>query len=201
MTLSRVADESTASGTSGSAVTSSSVSKAGIAPLPIRNTNGNSAELAPPANPAAGLDSADGERLLKPPIKQLMPPPFRLPDLPIIDKASGLINGVGKLDLRGRTAEDNEKQPVQQQSSEDGLVMMTILPDEKGRFGFNVKGGADQKMPIIVSRVGVSTPADRYDILGRFLPAAKPSLQSGASGHSLGFVNKKLGSSPGLLGQ
>ena len=27
------------------------------------------------------------------------------------------------------------------------------------------------------------------------------SLQKGASGHSLGFVNKNLGSSPGLLGQ
>ena len=109
----------------------------------------------------------DSRQQRPPPIKQLMPPPFRLPDLPIIDKASGLINGVGKLDLRGRTAEDNEKQPVQQQSSEDGLVMMTILPDEKGRFGFNVKGGADQKMPIIVSRVGVNTPADRY-ILEKF---------------------------------
>ena len=81
---------------------------------------------------------------------QLMPPPIRLP----IDKAA-LINGVGKLDLR-RVEEEKQQQP-----SEDGLVMMTILPDEKGRFGFNVKGGADQKMPIIVSRVGVNTPADR----------------------------------------
>ena len=151
--LFRVADESTASGTSGSAVTSSSGSKPGIVPLPTRN-NGISAEHAP-ANPMAPLDSADGERLK--PI-QLMPPPIRLP----IDKA-GLINGVGKLELR--RIEDEKQQ--QQQSSEDGLVMMTILPDEKGRFGFNVKGGADQKMPIIVSRVGVNTPADRY-ILEKF---------------------------------
>ena len=150
----RVADESTASGKSGSAATSSSGSKpvaaAGIVPLPGRN-NGIPSELTiPPAsNPA---DSADGERL-KP--MQLMPPPIRLP----IDKAA-LINGVGKLDLR-RVEEEKDKQQ-QQQPSEDGLVMMTILPDEKGRFGFNVKGGADQKMPIIVSRVGVNTPADRY---------------------------------------
>lgn len=45
--------------------------------------------------------------------------------------------------------------------SSGALVVITIIPDEKGRFGFNVKGGADQKMPIIVSRVGVNTPADK----------------------------------------
>ena len=42
------------------------------------------------------------------------------------------------------------------------LVYINITPDEQGRFGFNVKGGIDQKMPIIVSRVGANTPADRY---------------------------------------
>ena len=41
------------------------------------------------------------------------------------------------------------------------LVIITIYPDEHGRFGFNVKGGVDQKMPIIVSRVGANTPADK----------------------------------------
>ncbi len=51
-------------------------------------------------------------------------------------------------------------------ATEDGLVVITILPDEKGRFGFNVKGGADQKLPIIVSRVGANTPADKYEYLG-----------------------------------
>ena len=141
-------------------MTSSSGSKvAGITPLPSRN-NGIPTELVPPpsSNNSAHppLDSADGERLK--PI-QLMPPPIRLPNIPI-DKA-GLINGVGKLELR-RIEDEKQQQQQQQQSSEDGLVMMTILPDEKGRFGFNVKGGADQKMPIIVSRVGVNTPADRY---------------------------------------
>uniref|UniRef100_A0A8C8SMS8 Protein tyrosine phosphatase non-receptor type 4 n=1 Tax=Pelusios castaneus TaxID=367368 RepID=A0A8C8SMS8_9SAUR len=35
-----------------------------------------------------------------------------------------------------------------------------IKPDENGRFGFNVKGGYDQKMPVIVSRVAPGTPAD-----------------------------------------
>ncbi|KAL5007539.1 hypothetical protein ScPMuIL_016345 [Solemya velum] len=41
-----------------------------------------------------------------------------------------------------------------------GLVTIRMKPDQKGRFGFNVKGGADQGMPIIVSRVAPNTPAD-----------------------------------------
>ncbi|BFY98244.1 hypothetical protein BsWGS_01284 [Bradybaena similaris] len=41
-----------------------------------------------------------------------------------------------------------------------GLVTIRMKPDEQGRFGFNVKGGADQRMPIIVSRVAPNTPAD-----------------------------------------
>ena len=45
--------------------------------------------------------------------------------------------------------------------SSTGIVTVTILPDSQGRFGFNVKGGADQGVPVIVSRVAGSTPADR----------------------------------------
>lgn len=36
-----------------------------------------------------------------------------------------------------------------------------MTPDEQGRFGFNVKGGQDLDMPILVSRVAPNTPADR----------------------------------------
>ena len=51
---------------------------------------------------------------------------------------------------------------IQNKELEDpNLVIITIYPDEQGRFGFNVKGGVDQKMPIIVSRVGANTPADK----------------------------------------
>uniref|UniRef100_A0A8C8SLX4 Protein tyrosine phosphatase non-receptor type 4 n=1 Tax=Pelusios castaneus TaxID=367368 RepID=A0A8C8SLX4_9SAUR len=42
----------------------------------------------------------------------------------------------------------------------NNLVLIRIKPDENGRFGFNVKGGYDQKMPVIVSRVAPGTPAD-----------------------------------------
>lgn len=44
--------------------------------------------------------------------------------------------------------------------SEEGLVNVTLVADEQGRFGFNVKGGADLKMPVLVSRVAPHTPAD-----------------------------------------
>ncbi|XP_043916669.1 tyrosine-protein phosphatase non-receptor type 4 [Protopterus annectens] len=43
----------------------------------------------------------------------------------------------------------------------DNLVIVRMRPDENGRFGFNVKGGSDQKMPVIVSRVAPGTPADQ----------------------------------------
>ena len=46
-------------------------------------------------------------------------------------------------------------------ASSTGIVTVTILPDAQGRFGFNVKGGADQGVPVIVSRVAGQTPADR----------------------------------------
>ncbi|XP_029112602.1 tyrosine-protein phosphatase non-receptor type 4-like isoform X1 [Scleropages formosus] len=42
----------------------------------------------------------------------------------------------------------------------DNLVLIKMRPDENGRFGFNVKGGLDQKMPVIVSRVAPGTSAD-----------------------------------------
>ncbi|XP_032880727.1 tyrosine-protein phosphatase non-receptor type 4 isoform X2 [Amblyraja radiata] len=42
----------------------------------------------------------------------------------------------------------------------DNLVLIRLKADENGRFGFNVKGGIDQKMPVIVSRVAPGTPAD-----------------------------------------
>ncbi|CAL1581314.1 unnamed protein product [Knipowitschia caucasica] len=42
----------------------------------------------------------------------------------------------------------------------ENLVLIKMRPDEHGRFGFNVKGGADQKMPILVSRVAPGTSAD-----------------------------------------
>ena len=43
----------------------------------------------------------------------------------------------------------------------DEMVIIRLRPDEQGRFGFNVKGGPELAMPILVSRVAPHTPADR----------------------------------------
>lgn len=41
------------------------------------------------------------------------------------------------------------------------LVRIRLQADEHGRFGFNVRGGIDLKLPVLVSRVAPHTPADR----------------------------------------
>ncbi|NXP76654.1 PTN3 phosphatase, partial [Ramphastos sulfuratus] len=43
---------------------------------------------------------------------------------------------------------------------EGDLLLVHILPDEDGKFGFNLKGGVDQKMPLVVSRITPGSPAD-----------------------------------------
>ncbi|XP_067861248.1 tyrosine-protein phosphatase non-receptor type 3-like isoform X1 [Heptranchias perlo] len=45
-------------------------------------------------------------------------------------------------------------------NSDNGLLWVRMIPDEEGKFGFNLKGGVDQKMPLIVSRVSPGSPAD-----------------------------------------
>ncbi|XP_071073179.1 tyrosine-protein phosphatase non-receptor type 3 isoform X7 [Dasypus novemcinctus] len=40
------------------------------------------------------------------------------------------------------------------------LLLIRITPDEDGKFGFNLKGGVDQKMPLVVSRINPESPAD-----------------------------------------
>ena len=59
------------------------------------------------------------------------------------------------------TKTPNAPNELESADPNNSLVLITIYPDEHGRFGFNVKGGVDQKMPIIVSRVGANTPADK----------------------------------------
>ncbi|XP_010151858.1 PREDICTED: tyrosine-protein phosphatase non-receptor type 3 isoform X1 [Eurypyga helias] len=41
------------------------------------------------------------------------------------------------------------------------LLLVHIIPDEDGKFGFNLKGGVDQKMPLVVSRITPGSPADK----------------------------------------
>ncbi|KAJ8951573.1 hypothetical protein NQ318_020450 [Aromia moschata] len=44
---------------------------------------------------------------------------------------------------------------------DEGLVTIVLHPDEDGKYGFNVKGGTDISVPILVSRVAPNTPADK----------------------------------------
>lgn len=44
---------------------------------------------------------------------------------------------------------------------DESMVTIRLVADEQGRFGFNVKGGTDLQMPILVSRVAPNTPADK----------------------------------------
>ncbi|KAG7242025.1 hypothetical protein INR49_024070 [Caranx melampygus] len=43
------------------------------------------------------------------------------------------------------------------------LMLICITPDHEGRFGFNVKGGVDQKMPLAISHVKPDSPAGRCE--------------------------------------
>merc|ERR1719394_1854452 len=84
------------------------------------------------------------------------------------------IQGPGTVGTLTPPLEDGDQDPTQGEdepmSQDDatsdhsvgsGIVTVTIHPDTQGRFGFNVKGGSDQGVPVIVSRVAVGTPADK----------------------------------------
>lgn len=44
---------------------------------------------------------------------------------------------------------------------EENLITVRLVADAQGRFGFNVRGGIDLKLPVLVSRVAPNTPAWR----------------------------------------
>ncbi|XP_065194384.1 tyrosine-protein phosphatase non-receptor type 4-like [Sycon ciliatum] len=50
----------------------------------------------------------------------------------------------------------------------NGMLRVTMMPDQ-GRFGFNVRGGSDQKEPVKISKITAGMPAD----------LSKPRLQEG----------------------
>ena len=107
----------------------------------------------------AGAGRASSE----PPVSQastarLVSPPL----LPTSQPAVGLKEEPEPLPPTSSPLQDEVRSEVSGSSaSSTGIVTVTILPDAQGRFGFNVKGGADQGVPVIVSRVAGQTPADR----------------------------------------
>ncbi|XP_019364796.1 PREDICTED: tyrosine-protein phosphatase non-receptor type 3 isoform X1 [Gavialis gangeticus] len=63
---------------------------------------------------------------------------------------------------KGSTSEDSSQYYCDRNEVIDGdLLLVHITPDEDGKFGFNLKGGVDQKMPLVVSRITPGSPADK----------------------------------------
>uniref|UniRef100_A0A3Q0S1N9 protein-tyrosine-phosphatase n=1 Tax=Amphilophus citrinellus TaxID=61819 RepID=A0A3Q0S1N9_AMPCI len=58
---------------------------------------------------------------------------------------------------------DYELSSMQGAPGDSDLMLICIVPDKEGKFGFNVKGGVDQKMPLAISHVKPDSPADRSD--------------------------------------
>jgi len=84
---------------------------------------------------------------------KLTPISLKLPIGPAAAASANMVTSSPVVPVNGGAKNDS--------NDEQNIVTIKILPDEQGRFGFNVKGGVDQKMPIIVSRVGANTPADK----------------------------------------
>lgn len=62
---------------------------------------------------------------------------------------------------KGGSSEDSSQYYCDKNDNGDGyLILIRITPDEDGKFGFNLKGGVDQKMPLVVSRINPESPAD-----------------------------------------
>ncbi|CAI5662396.1 unnamed protein product [Oreochromis niloticus] len=61
------------------------------------------------------------------------------------------------------TDEDSLPQFNKGAPGDGDLMLICIAPDKEGKFGFNVKGGVDQKMPLAISHVKPDSPADRSD--------------------------------------
>ena len=80
---------------------------------------------------------------------------------------------------------------VNENQEEDCLEIM-ILPDASGKFGFNVRGGFDQKMPVIVSKVARGSPVRfiAFSKMKRFI-----KVESGNSGTTtiIIFSQEELG--------
>ncbi|XP_035989563.1 tyrosine-protein phosphatase non-receptor type 3 [Fundulus heteroclitus] len=79
-------------------------------------------------------------------------------------------SGEGLLQAEDSIGEDDSSSHYNKDALGDGdLMLICITPDHEGKFGFNVKGGVDQKMPLAISHVKPDSPAGR----------SEPRLQEG----------------------
>ncbi|XP_053323226.1 tyrosine-protein phosphatase non-receptor type 3 isoform X2 [Spea bombifrons] len=61
----------------------------------------------------------------------------------------------------GSTDDSNQYYCDKNEVGNGELLLVRITPDEDGKFGFNLKGGVDQKMQLVVSRITPGSPADK----------------------------------------
>ncbi|XP_028327604.1 tyrosine-protein phosphatase non-receptor type 3 isoform X1 [Gouania willdenowi] len=59
--------------------------------------------------------------------------------------------------------EENSNQRNKGALGDGDWMLICIAPDQEGKFGFNVKGGVDQKMPLAISHVKPDSPAGRCE--------------------------------------
>lgn len=78
--------------------------------------------------------------------------PLAEPDTPIRELIKELYDAAAGLSL-------NEK--IESDEPEEQIVIVKMKPDSEGRFGFNIKGGQNQRCPVLVSKVAKDSPADR----------------------------------------
>ncbi|XP_062322056.1 tyrosine-protein phosphatase non-receptor type 3 isoform X2 [Osmerus eperlanus] len=69
------------------------------------------------------------------------------------------VDGVGTVDDTKPSALHWDKSGL----GDGDLLLVRIAPDSEGKFGFNVKGGVDQKMPLAISHVKPDSPAGRSE--------------------------------------
>ncbi|XP_074539510.1 tyrosine-protein phosphatase non-receptor type 3 isoform X1 [Halichoeres trimaculatus] len=66
-------------------------------------------------------------------------------------------------DSIGEEDGDHSLQNYKGAPGDGDLMLICIAPDHEGKFGFNVKGGVDQKMPLAISHVKPDSPAGRCE--------------------------------------
>ncbi|CAI5445122.1 unnamed protein product [Caenorhabditis angaria] len=120
----------------------------------------NNANYSPYINGSGTISRSSGAAIMN--NKARLPPsnyPSSSPRNSVASYSSFASAGIGGSPPRSRRSPQSNKSnsPV----GEDQIVTVKMRPDRHGRFGFNVKGGADQNYPVIVSRVAPGSSADK----------------------------------------
>uniref|UniRef100_A0A8B9J965 protein-tyrosine-phosphatase n=1 Tax=Astyanax mexicanus TaxID=7994 RepID=A0A8B9J965_ASTMX len=87
---------------------------------------------------------------------------FRSPQPSSVDNLTNEMSYVTESEDVFYTYSSGKNEETTSNKEADGeLLLVRISPDQDGKFGFNVKGGVDQKMPLAISHVNPNSPAGR----------------------------------------